>query len=194
MITELRIKHFAIIDDCHIHFNDGLTVLTGETGAGKSIIIDALSLLFGNPASDDDIKTGHDAAEIEGIFDIPVIHDTLKDFMESDNTLIIYRKISKTKKNVIRLNNQTVSLKKAREVTQSLVEIMGQHDQLTLLDPHVQLDLLDTYSKDVPALLSDYSPLYSEYKSLEQRRQRLQDKSDSLDSRLEFIRFQIQDI
>ena len=150
MLKELRIQNFAIIDALHVHFRQGLHVFTGETGAGKSIIIEALSLALGGRASAEMIRSGEDTASIEAAFDLtehPQVVDLAKahGIDVSGNELLIRRAISASRNRVY--VNGTLSTVSVLELLGSkLVEIHGQYEQQTLLHPEHQLDIFDSYA------------------------------------------------
>ena len=138
MLQTLSIKQFAIIDELEVNFGDGLTVLSGETGAGKSIIIDAIGQLIGMRASSNYVRHGEKKAVIEGIFDIDnskeaisILHDLSIDIDE--DFLLVKREIFSSGKSICRVNNQTVTLQDLRKIMQELLDIHGQHETQTLL-------------------------------------------------------------
>ena len=138
MLQTLSIKQFAIIDELEVSFGDGLTVLSGETGAGKSIIIDAIGQLIGMRASSNYVRHGEKKAVIEGIFDIDnskeaisILHDLSIDIDE--DFLLVKREIFSSGKSICRVNNQTVTLQDLRKIMQELLDIHGQHETQTLL-------------------------------------------------------------
>jgi DNA repair protein RecN (Recombination protein N) len=152
MLQTLSIKQFAIIDELEINFSDGLTVLSGETGAGKSIIIDAIGQLIGIRASSDFVRHGEKKAIIEGIFDIDNSKEaiTILEDLSIDTTedfLIVKREIFSTGKSMCRINNQIVTLQDLRKVMQELLDIHGQHETQTLLKQKYHLQLLDNYAE-----------------------------------------------
>lgn len=133
MLQSLSIKQFAIIDTLDIQFSDGLTVLSGETGAGKSIIIDAIGQLIGMRASSEFVRHGEKKAIIEGIFDIDDATDAIRQLETlgidiNEDFLIVKREIFSSGKSICRINNQTVTLQDLRQVMQSLLDIHGQHE------------------------------------------------------------------
>src|SRR5262245_56024325 len=139
MLSELSIRNLAVIEQVHIHCKSGFHVLTGETGAGKSIIIDALSLIVGARGSSDLVRYGSDKAEIEASFDLEPTHPiwlVLASFGiegDSDEKLIIRREITSQGKSSARINGQIVNLTMLREVGECLVNIHGQHEHQSLL-------------------------------------------------------------
>jgi DNA repair protein RecN (Recombination protein N) len=150
MLTDLTIKNVAIIDTLHITFNSGLTVLTGETGAGKSIIIDAVGLIMGGRASGDLIRSGEEEATVEALFDIstlPEISQQLAEAgFESDGELLIKRSLSRSGRNRIFINGGMATLALLTDIAPRLINIYGQHDSQTLLKPDNHLQLLDAYT------------------------------------------------
>ncbi len=153
MLVELSITDFAIIDQLRLTFAPGLQVLTGETGAGKSIIVDAVSLLLGGRATADGIRAGADRAYVEGIFslennlprDLAPLLKALG-MAEEDSSLILSREVSRRGRNVCRVNGRAVPLKTLQAVAESLVDIHGQTDHLSLLRVRNHVDLLDRYA------------------------------------------------
>ena len=153
MLVELVIHNFAIIDTLHLAPSAGLNILTGETGAGKSIIVDAVSLLLGGRASTEVVRTGAPSALVEGVFQL---HAELQaelapllaaDGLEGDDptTLIVAREIRREGRNICRLNGRAVRLSALESIGQRLVDIHGQGDHLSLLRARVQIDYLDRY-------------------------------------------------
>lgn len=199
MLQEVRISNFAIIDQLVIRFGRGLNVLTGETGAGKSILIDAIELLIGGRASADQIRSGAQEALIEGVFELPPNSPVFLRLYkmglvdaESDE-LFIRRSIHRSGKGRIYLNDNLITLTTLQEFRTYLIEIHGQHESQSLLNPETQLRLLDAFGK-LASLREEYSEKYTrllEYqKEFETLRQNLAEK----DQRADFIRYQIQEI
>jgi DNA repair protein RecN (Recombination protein N) len=150
MLTDLTIKNVAIIDTLQITFKEGLTVLTGETGAGKSIIIDAVGLIMGSRASSDLIRSGEEEAVVEAIFDIsalPEIKQQLSEAgFEAADELLIKRSLSRSGRNRIFINGGMATLALLTDIAPRLINIYGQHDSQTLLKPENHLRLLDAYA------------------------------------------------
>src|SRR5574338_261461 len=151
MLTELRISNFGVIDQLAIDFHPGFTVLTGETGAGKSLLIDALALLLGARASTDQIRSGAQEAHLEAVFSLasgdPLLEELRRDnYVDSGSSdLIIHRVVAASGRNRNYLNANPVSLPLLERLGGTLVDIHGQHDQQSLLAPDVQLDTLDAF-------------------------------------------------
>lgn len=168
MLRSLRIKNYAIIDDLSIEFDKGFNVFTGETGAGKSIIVGALSFLLKGRSDSSIIKKGEDKAIIEGVFEID--DNELKSKLNEqdidyDGQLIVKRVISKDNRNSIKINESSVTLNFLSELLSTYVDIHSQKDSQYLFNKANQLSLLDKYSKD-ESLLSEYKLVYKKYKEL----------------------------
>ena len=151
MLKELRINNFAIIDNLHVEFQSGLIVLTGETGAGKSIIIDALNLILGGRADSDFIRTGKPSATVESVFEVtdPPTLDILRalDINLNNGEIVVRRTISGSGKNRCLVNDCTVTVGALAKLGNRLVDIHGQHDHQALLNPEIHIDILDLYGK-----------------------------------------------
>ena len=163
MLAELSIKNFAIIDSVSISFEDGFTVLTGETGAGKSIIIDAIQLLVGGRGSSDFVRHGTKRAEIEGLFlidDNPHALEKAREFgiEVEEGMLILHRDIYATGKSVCRINGKLVTISILREIGSTLVDIQGQHEHQELLKPELHIQLLDDFGGEEIARISLFIP------------------------------------
>ncbi|MBF7017043.1 DNA repair protein RecN [Staphylococcus durrellii] len=196
MLQTLSIKQFAIIDELEINFSEGLTVLSGETGAGKSIIIDAIGQLIGIRASSDFVRHGEKKAIIEGIFDIDNSKEaiTILEDLSIDTTedfLIVKREIFSTGKSMCRINNQIVTLQDLRKVMQELLDIHGQHETQTLLKQKYHLQLLDNYAEGrYEKLLTNYTETFQAYKTKKKELAELENADQALLQRLDLLKFQ----
>ncbi len=165
MLSSLRIVDFAIIDEVQIEFDSGMSVLTGETGAGKSIIIDAISLLMGARATSFMVKNGAKKALVEGVFDIAQNYK-LQAFLqeagfESEDELVISREISAEGKSQARLNYRLVSAGLLKQIGQHLADIHSQFETQYLLNDKIHLSLLDNYiGSEITELLKAYQQAY----------------------------------
>ena len=197
MLKELSIRNFAIIDDLHIHFQPGLTVLTGETGAGKSIVINAVNLILGSRASTEMIRTGTDAAELEALFDIRpdsapgrAAAEMGYDLAEG---LLVRRVISRAEGNRVYINGRLATLQVLSAVTESLASISGQHAHQGLLKEDHHLLILDQFGGLMPqrtavaALYHDILPQLKHLKDLSERQTRQAQMT-------ELLKFQCQEI
>lgn len=201
MLVTLSIRNLAVIEAIDVHFYPGFHVLTGETGAGKSIIIDALGLLAGGRGSADLIRYGCDKAEIEALFELqeghPVWDALVKIGIEGkhEEHLVIRREITSQGKSTSRINGQLVNLTMLREVGEQLVNIHGQHEHQNLLRPERHLHLLDTYGEHVIGPLKQgYQAKYSEFIKVEKELRELQSTSQKAYQMLDLYRFQLEEI
>ena len=175
MLQEISIKNFAIIEEIHLSFESGMTILTGETGAGKSIIIDAMSLLLGGRASSDFVRHGANKAEIEGLFffdKTPELKAVLLElgFEEVDSEIILRREIFANGRSVCRINGQMVNLATLRQVGELLVDIHGQHDSQELMNPKSHLRLLDEFGDEAfDQIKNNYKLKFENFKNLRQQ-------------------------
>ena len=199
MLTELRISNFALIDHLHLEFPAGFLVLTGETGAGKSLLVDALTLLVGSRASTDLIRSETDAAVLEAVFSIPPnspLIDQLRDLdllQSGEQELIIRRVLSRTGKNKFYLNGSMASVQEVQGLASSLVDIHSQHDQQSLLSSKAQLEVLDGFGH-AKGIRSRYNKAYEEWQTKESELNETVAKQKEQQGRQEFIEFQLQEL
>jgi len=196
MLKSITIQNYAIIDSLTIDFNEGFNVFTGETGAGKSIIIGALTMLSKGRSDTDIIKNGKDKAIIEGVFDLNnnqtvknILNDNLIDY---DDELIVRRTISKDGKSNIRINGVTVTLSFLCELLSPLIDIHSQKDNHYLFNKKNHIKLLDNYCGNND-LFNEYNELYKTYKEKEDAYNKLLNETYS-ESDLEFIKFQLNEL
>ncbi len=200
MLQSLSIKEFAIIETLDIQFSDGLTVLSGETGAGKSIIIDAIGQLIGMRASSDFVRHGEKKAIIEGIFDIDHAEEAIQELNTlgidiNEDFLIVKREIFSSGKSICRINNQTVTLQDLRKVMQALLDIHGQHETQTLLKQKYHIELLDRYSDGQYAkALSQYEETFNQHHSKIKELEALESADQALLQRLDLMKFQYDEL
>lgn len=198
MIASLRIQNFAIIEDLEVDFARGLNVITGETGAGKSIIIDALSLLLGERSTFSQIRNGATKAFIEGTFIveqpelIKQIHTYIDDLIEDDHVLIVSRTLDTSGRTMIRLNQKAATQSMTKAIMSLLFDIHSQHENLELLDEKHHLGYLDRFM-DQEKIKADYFDSYQAFLHAKSEYQRLQSIHLS-EEEVEFIRFQIDEI
>lgn len=197
MLGELAIKNFAIIDDIHITFADGLSVLTGETGAGKSIIIEAVNLLLGGRAASDLVRTGEEQAELEAFFPIDSNSNAARIMKESDmdpqEGLMIRRIISATGRHRIYVNSRQSTIQFLKTVTRNLASISSQHAHQGLLDEEKHLDILDRFAALLP-LREEIEALYKTLTPLIHKVAQLQSGKKKSDEENALLRFQLEEI
>jgi DNA repair protein RecN (Recombination protein N) len=197
MLQELTIRNFAIIEDLTIRFEAGLTVLSGETGAGKSIIINAVNLLLGSRASSALIRTGAENAELEALFDIPPESAAARIMAEQDHDagegLMIRRIISRNERHRIYINGRLATMQALGAITAQLASISGQHAHQGLLREDVHLEILDQYG-DLLELRRDYAEGFGRLQPLLRREQDLLRRQAQQGQQLELLRFQWEEI
>lgn len=200
MLTELHIKNFAIIQDLTLQFQKGLVIFTGETGAGKSIILDALEAVLGGRVDITSIRTGADRAFVEADFqlDEPVkskVNEMLAkdDLVEEPDYLVLTREIRSEGRNIARINGHSVSTSLQRELGSLLVDIHGQSEHLSLLKEHNHLDLLDRFANTGP-LLQEYGLVYKELRSVQKQLEALRQAEIDSARRTDMLTYQIKEI
>jgi len=208
MLLELKVSNFAIIENLHIEFEEGLNILSGETGAGKSVLLKSLALLMGEKSSADTIRTGSQMATIEGSFDIRKRSDIRKNLEEmgivvEENTLIVRRTISTGDKSKVYLNGTLSTLHNLRDVVAPLIEVAGhsapliemtgQHENRHLLSKAYHLDLLDQYAGTWEKRLQ-YQKGYERYQEIHREIVQLESDAKQKNQRLDFLTFQRDEI
>ena len=197
MIRELAIKNFAIIEDLRISFNEGLTVLSGETGAGKSIIINAVNLLLGSRAASELIRTGAETAELEALFHIDPrcraagIMD--EQGLDTADGLVVRRVISRKNRHKTYINGRLATVQALSAITEHLASISGQHAHQGLLDEEHHLLVLDRFGGLMP-LRRKVAGLYNDTCPMIRRLARLEEKEHRQGEEAELLQFQIQEI
>ncbi|EHI68561.1 DNA repair protein RecN [Streptococcus ictaluri] len=199
MLLEISIKNFAIIEEISLNFENGMTVLTGETGAGKSIIIDAMNMMLGARASTEVIRHGANKAEIEGFFSLSENRDLQALLEESGITieeeLIVRRDIFANGRSVSRINGQMVNLATLKKIGQFLVDIHGQHDQEELMRPQMHLHILDAFGDDhFRQVKENYQRLFDSYKILRKDVLEKQKNEQEHKARIDMLAFQMAEI
>jgi DNA repair protein RecN (Recombination protein N) len=197
MLTELNITNFAIIDELKVSFSGGLNVITGETGAGKSIIIGAVSLLLGDRASSDMIRSFEDSALVEALFDIGE-KEELKEKLQrmgfpGGDELVLKRIVSRTGKNRVFINGQLANLGMLAAVSESLINICGQHEHQVILNAENHIDILDEFG-GLFSLRAEYTEGYGAYRSLNEKIRVLVSLKKTRDEKEDFLRFQLREI
>ena len=201
MLRELDIRNFAIIDALTVSFSEGLTVLTGETGAGKSIIIDAVNLLAGGRGSQEFIRHGAKKAEIEGLFSLenekhPVFRK-MEEFgiTASEGDILLRRELNDKGKNVCRINGKLVTISILREVGAALIDIHGQHETQELMDEKQHLHLLDQFAgNSLTKSKESYSHTFDKYMKLKREFSSYNENEQQIAQRIDLLTFQLREI
>ena len=199
MLLEISIKNFAIIEGISLNFEKGMTVLTGETGAGKSIIIDAMNMMLGARATTDVIRHGAPKAEIEGLFSVENSHALQMIFdeqgIELGDEIIIRREILQNGRSVSRVNGQMVNLSVLRSIGQYLVDIHGQHDQEELMRPQLHIQMLDGFGDaDFLELKQAYQINFDAYRKMRKQLLEIKKNQEEHKARIEMLEFQMAEI
>ena len=194
MIKKLSVSNYTLIDELHIDFSAGFSVITGETGAGKSIILGALSLILGQRADLKSLRRSDEKAVIEGVFDIASYH--LRDFFDEneldydEGECILRREILPSGKSRAFINDTPVSLAQLKTLGEQLIDIHSQHQNMLLADPRFQLRVVDTMAGDA-ALLADYREHYRRWRERLQAYTRLQEENRSGREEEDYLRYQL---
>ena len=200
MLAELHIQNFAIIDKLDLKPGPGLIILTGETGAGKSIILDAVEMLVGGRADATVIRTESDAAFVEGVFKLKgpekeAVNDILKreELLDDPDYVTLTREVRREGRNIARVNGRTVGVSLLKEIGASLVDIHGQSEHLSLLDPRAHLGLLDRYA-EVSRPLAEYRQTWQKLLNVRRELNELRQAQADADRRVEILTFQAEEI
>ena len=194
MLRFLRVRNFALIDQLELHFENGFNLLSGETGAGKSIIVDALGLLAGSKASSEMVRTGESRAVVEGVFEADLRRELEKLGLDCEGTdVIIRREISSDERNRVYINNQPSTVAALREIAPVLLDIHGQHEQQTLLDAASQLLLIDAFA-ETTAAADKVHALFAESQQIQNELAELLADHNRKVERLDLLTFQRDEI
>jgi DNA repair protein RecN (Recombination protein N) len=201
MLRELVIENFALIDRLHLEFERGFNILTGETGAGKSIIIDTVSLILGGRSSAEQVRAGSESAQIEGVFELddkPEIFHILAEWgisLGDDQLLVINREINQSGRSRCRLNGQTVTVLTLSRIGSLLMDIHGQHEHQSLLSSIAQREILDSFGgKVLQRKAEEVAELYLNWQGIKKELETLVTGEEEKNQRVEFLTFQLQEI
>lgn len=207
MLIEIKVSHFAIIENLHLQFKDGFNVISGETGSGKSVLLKSLSLLMGGKGSSDIIRTGYQQAIVEGSFDLSHrkdIQEKLETYgIEIDEDTLVIRRVLSADKSKVYLNGQISSLNILRDIvspmvevaghSSPLIELTGQHENKNLLSPAYHLDLLDRYS-GVWEIRNQFHQQFMQLKNIENELEKIIEASRDQAQRLDYLEYQRNEI
>ena len=202
MLHELHLKNYIIFEDERINFTRGLNIITGETGSGKSIVIDAIGILCGDRFTKEDIRAGVDKAFIEGIFEINIKNNELNAILneyglspENDNLLLIQREVSNIGRSFSRINGHAVTLSMLKNIMEHILDIVAQNEHQRLFRPSFHMGLVDNFGTseltDLKILLND---LTSQIEKLDKELSELYGKSGEREKKLDFLKYQIEEI
>ncbi|GAB6099004.1 DNA repair protein RecN [Halanaerocella petrolearia] len=201
MLSNLVIKNFALIDEVELEFDLGLNILTGETGAGKSIIVKALEMLLGGRASTDFIRQGENKAIVEACFDISnnkLVKEEVKELgieLSADDNLILTREINHTTNNKSRINGRIVTLETTRQISQCLIDLHNQHEYQMLLSSTDQLEILDQLgNEELLSLRAKVGTVYQKLQSKKKALTQLRENQKERERRIDLLKFQLQEI
>ena len=197
MLTSLKIENVAIIESAAIEFGCGLNVLTGETGAGKSIIIDSINAVLGERTSKDIIRTGEDSAKVYAVFED--VSETARDVLSEngidceDDVLIVNRVINRDGKNSCRINGVPVTVNMLKAVTRELIDIHGQHDNQALLNPDRHCGFIDSFA-GCDELINTYKDSYYALCDVRKKLNSLKTDESTKAQRIDLLQYQINEI
>lgn len=196
MLNHLSIRNVAVIDKLDINLHGGVSVLTGETGAGKSIIIDSINMILGDRANKELVRYGTDKAVVQAVFDAPksVINILEENDIDTeDDTIIITRQVTKEGKSVARINGMVVTLNILREISDRLINIHGQHDNQALLTPIRHITFLDAYA-DNEEYINEYKDVLSKKREIEKKISSLEMDEQEKMQRIDLLEYQVEEI
>ena len=196
MLESLKVKNLALIENCEIEFTKGLNILTGETGAGKSILLGSVNLALGARAEGDVIRSGADEALVELVFSSSQRTDAiLKELdLPIDDVVLITRKITPSK-SIYKINGETVISKQVKELASALIDIHGQHEHQSLLNTSRQLKMLDAFAKDdTESLLTDVAKAAKEYKETVEKLDEAKTLSEGRDREISLLEYELKEI
>ncbi|NBG88776.1 DNA repair protein RecN [Isachenkonia alkalipeptolytica] len=198
MLMELEIKNFALIDHLHIRFDDGLNILTGETGVGKSIIINAIKLTLGERADKDHIRSKGENTYLQSVFlKNPLVEDLLTSLgLNTDEEIIVLsRELLKSGRSVSRINGSIVTNTTVKNLADNLIDIHGQHNHQSLLNKQNHIDILDDYAgEEMKSLRKDFLTHYEEFQMLQQEKNNLSIDDRDRERQIDLLRFHIEEI
>lgn len=197
MLINLHVKNLALIDEADVFFDEGLNILTGETGAGKSILLGSINLALGAKASRDILGKHGDYASVELLFQVDastVSALAAKDIFVTDNQVLISRKFTENR-NIMKINGENVTLATVRDITSLLIDIHGQHEHQSLIYPANHLQILDRYARhELEVTMKEYSKAFEEYRTLEHRLSEFDMDEEQRKRNLDFLEYEINEI
>lgn len=193
MLTELQIKNFAIIEEQTVSFVSGLNVITGETGAGKSIILNALEFLLGGKSSADNIRQGEDSLEVTAVFEIEMQMFEILPEIARVNELMVSRSYYSNGKNKVFINGKVATVSLLKEITEKIITLCGQSEFVRLLDPKFHISIIDNYGEH-KQLLAEYQGLYSDWLNTKNEYHKLLDDNAKIQIQREQLELILEDL
>ena len=200
MLVQLEIRNIALIDHVSIELTRGLNVLSGETGAGKSMIIDSINAILGGRISKDIIRTGREKASVQAVFVVEKekVGDLLDSYgidAEEDNTLVVSREFNINGKNICRINGKIVTVSMLKELGERIIDVHGQYDNQSLLKTENHIKLLDSFGGEyIDKLKQEYTEALQVYKSINNRIRNLSGNAGERERRIDLLKYQIDEI
>lgn len=200
MLQEIYIHNFVLIDEIRLHFTQGMNVLSGETGAGKSMIVDALSLLMGQRAIGEYLRDQSQKAVIEAVFDLEE-NSTARNFLaeqglalEEDNILVVTRELMPGGKTIARVNNRTATVSLLRQLSEKLIDMNGQHDRLDMIQPNMYLYYLDSFIDESAVLHQELQECFRQWQQIKQELDIIKENKQEREQRMDYLAYQIKEI
>ena len=197
MLSHIHINNLGIIEDLEIDFGKGLNIITGETGAGKTLVIGAIQMLCGNKVSKDTIRNGMDKAFVEALFYVEdaQLKEVLNNMGYAHDEIVISRELSNSGRSIAKINGRLVTISELKELGEVLVDLHGQHDNQSLLDAKKHIEVIDNFAgKELVKLKEEYSTLYNKRKELLGEIERLGGEPEQRLRTIEFLKFQLDEI
>lgn len=198
MLLQLNIKNFALIENLTISFNDGFNVLSGETGAGKSILIDAINYVLGSKFNKELIRTGENKTFVEAIFTLAnskTLEMLKENDIDIDDLIIISRETFQSGKSITKINGKSILLATLKLISSTLLDIHGQHENQNLLASENQIEYVDSYGKEKSGeSLLNYRDKYNKLRKIENKITKLTGKDGDRDKIIDFLKYQIDDV
>lgn len=198
MLLQLNIKNFALIEDLSISFDKGFNVLSGETGAGKSILIDAINYVTGCKFNKELIRTGENKTYVEAVFTIENVKtkEILNEMdIENDDMIVISRETFQSGKSIAKINGKSVLITNLKSVSDTLIDIYGQHESINLLNSDNHSSYLDSYGgKEIGSILNEYQVCYNKFKETERKILMLEGQDGEREKQIDFLKYQIDEI
>lgn len=198
MLLQVSIKNFALIDNLTVNFDEGLNILTGETGAGKSILIDAINYVLGEKTNKNLLKQGDNKTFVEAVFGIdnPKTDEILRKFhIDFEDIIIVSRETSKSGKSLVKINGKSLLISQMKDISKTLLNIHGQHENQDLLNSSTHIEYLDKYGENIlEEIAAKYNKYYEEYLNIKNKIEEIKKNRDDNEKLKDYLSFQLRDI